>query len=327
METFAVALDDCPRPLRSPLEIEAAMRRLQRKNLLDLPLPASGNTHHRWRALAAVGAFDLSLAKIYEGHTDAVAILAELRRPQPDGLWGVWAADHPALGLIFHEGHLTGRKEWCSGAAIVDQALVTAWTREKEPVLVRVALSQKEIALAEGGWRAVGMAGSQSIAATFAGARAEVIGEPNEYGCRPGFWHGGAGIAAVWYGATVAIADALVGSGRVGRDAHAAAHLGAMDSELRAARALLVETASWIDENPKADATAVALRLRATVEAAANDVLLRTGRALGPAPLCSDAIHAQRCADLPVFLRQSHAERDLAALGLSMAGDSTGWAL
>ena len=37
--------------------------------------------------------------------------------------------------------------------------------------------------------------------------------------------------------------------------------------------------------------------------------------ALGPAPLALDPVHAARVADLTLYLRQHHAERDLAALG------------
>jgi len=39
--------------------------------------------------------------------------------------------------------------------------------------------------------------------------------------------------------------------------------------------------------------------------------LSRTARALGPGPLCQDAGHAQRVAELAIYVRQSHAERDL----------------
>ena len=35
--------------------------------------------------------------------------------------------------------------------------------------------------------------------------------------------------------------------------------------------------------------------------------------------MVTDATHAQRVADLTVYVRQSHAERDLAALGLLAA--------
>ena len=48
---------------------------------------------------------------------------------------------------------------------------------------------------------------------------------------------------------------------------------------------------------------------------AADEAITRTGRALGPGPLCQDGRHAQRVADLSIYIRQSHAERDLAELG------------
>src|SRR5256885_6384264 len=44
-----------------------------------LPLPGRGHTLQRWRALAEVAAHSLGLAKLYEGHTDALAILSELQ--------------------------------------------------------------------------------------------------------------------------------------------------------------------------------------------------------------------------------------------------------
>jgi hypothetical protein len=81
------------------------------------------------------------------------------------------------------------------------------------------------------------------------------------------------------------------------------------------AAALLRETAAAIDADPYADTSTAALRVRLAVEAAATTVLTQVTRALGAAPLCRDADFARLAADLPVFLRQSHAERDLAALG------------
>ena len=42
-----------------------------------LPLPGKGNTAERHRRLFKIGREDLSLAKLAEGHWDALAILAE----------------------------------------------------------------------------------------------------------------------------------------------------------------------------------------------------------------------------------------------------------
>jgi hypothetical protein len=171
------------------------------------------------------------------------------------------------------------------------------------------------------------MAASESGSIGFERVAATALGSPGDYVSRPGFWQGGAGIAAVWYGGMKAIAAELANSPKLHSDAHLAAHLGAVDVALRSSRVMLVEAAEWIDANPKDDASALALRVRAGIEAAAQEVLLRTGRALGPGPLCGNAEHAQRCADLPVFLRQNHAEHDLAALGQRIASDLSAWQL
>ena len=66
---------------------------------LDLPLPGAGATRDRWAAFADLAGEDLSLARLGEGHGDAVAILAELGGPraEPGSRWGVWAANRPAL--------------------------------------------------------------------------------------------------------------------------------------------------------------------------------------------------------------------------------------
>ncbi len=326
-EAFTATLQEMARPFRSVEEVGFAMRRLIEAGLADLPFPGERRTLERWRALAAVGALDLSLAKLYEGHTDALAILAELGGKKSDGLWAVWAAEPPDGRVTLRNGTLSGRKQWCSGAAVMDHAILSAWTEAGEPILARVSLKQPGVTIEVGGWNAVGMAASESVAVVFDEARGAVVGATGDYVTRPGFWQGGAGIAAVWYGGAVAIARRLSSSKRVIDDPHAAAHLGAVDTTLRGAKALLVETAAWIDSHPTDNASAAALRLRACIEAAAHEILLRTGRALGPGPLCGDAIHAQRCADLPVFLRQSHAEDDLSALGRAVRNDCSGWEL
>ncbi|WP_052307315.1 hypothetical protein [Burkholderia gladioli] len=105
------------------------------------------------------------------------------------------------------------------------------------------------------------------------------------------------------------------------------AHLGAADVALAASRALLREAAQAIDADPRTDAMALALRTRAAAEQAAEAVLRAALRGLGAAPLCRDRWFARMAADLPVFVRQSHAERDLAALGTALAKAPGDWRL
>lgn len=65
----------------------AALKALQEEGLDQLPLPGSGQTLERFSRLAQVAGHDLRLCKLFEGHTDALAIIAELNSPLPP-----WAA-------------------------------------------------------------------------------------------------------------------------------------------------------------------------------------------------------------------------------------------
>ncbi len=290
-----------------------------------LPLPGGGRTLERWDALAQVAAANLSLVKLYEGHTDALAILAELgadpeKVPRSGARWAVWAAENPHTPLMAStrggaELVLHGRKDWCSGASAVTHALVTTSTANGESLLAAVGLAQPGIHVDSSDWRAVGMARTGTAALTFDGARAWPIGRPGSYLARPGFWHGGAGIAACWLGAARVLADVVRESVARRDDPHARAHLGTMMVALQSARALMRTVASRIDLQPAFPHRPLVMCLRASAESAAQLVLTHAGRALGAAPYCKDATFARHAADLPVFLRQSHAERDLATIG------------
>jgi hypothetical protein len=157
---------------------------------------------------------------------------------------------------------------------------------------------------------------------------AQAIGDPGDYLQRPGFWHGGIGIAACWYGAAREIGEQLRQQCARREEPHSLASLGAVDSALHAAAQALRVSALDIDSNPHANAELLARRVRAVVEDAAEQVIRETGRALGAGPFCKDPHFARLAADLPVYLRQSHAERDLAALGRLIAQHPReGWAL
>lgn len=310
-----------------------SLRRLVDAGLGSLPLPGHGATLTRWRALAAVASHDLSTVKLYEGHTDALAIMAELdaAAPPPGSLWGVWCAEGPDAVLALDDAGetLDGSKAWCSGARGITHALVSCRDGAGAARIAAVALDQPGVRITDEGWHAVGMAATNSVAVEFDGARAIVLGGPRAYLDRPGFWHGGAGIAACWYGAATSLAERLRTAMQERPDEPVRlAQLGAIDTSLSAAGAMLRETAALIDAAPHDDTMVAALRVRLAVEAAAQEVLTLTGRALGAGPLCREPRFARMAADLPVFLRQSHAERDQAAVGGAVAAQPTSpWAL
>src|SRR4051812_21053710 len=78
--------------------------------LLELPAPGCGSTSERFRGLVEIGRLDPDVARLPEAHVDAQAILVELTGEPADRslpalvagphrrrLWGVWAANPPAL--------------------------------------------------------------------------------------------------------------------------------------------------------------------------------------------------------------------------------------
>jgi hypothetical protein len=330
--------------LLSRLDVEtspgSALRALIAAGLDQLPMPGSGATIDRWRCLAAVARHDLALVKLYESHVDALSILRELggdRTPRPGDAYAVWASESRADPLTIRETGIeavavAGRKAWCSGAASVDRGLMTATDRDGRRCLVEVELRSPGVSIDGSLWRAVGMRESASAEIACDQVPARRIGPPGWYLERPGFWHGGAGIAACWFGAASQI-GARVRDLQDGRDdVHALAHLGAIDGELGQGAALLREAAAWIDAHPRGDAGRIALRARTSIADMAERVIGHAMRAIGPGPLCNEAALARLVADLPIFVRQSRGEHDRVGLARLLLADADeaatpGWSL
>ncbi|WP_375485577.1 acyl-CoA dehydrogenase [uncultured Jatrophihabitans sp.] len=291
-----------------------------------LPLPGAGDTVARWATLAELGRANLTVARVVEAHADALAVLAESGRDLHDErrTWGVFAAEAPGVRLVADPADdgrvtLTGVKPWCSLGGALDAALVTAHTGD-ERGLFAVDLRRDDVrAEPSDRWVARGLRTVVSGPVTFSATPAEPVGAPGWYLRRAGFAWGGIGVAACWLGGARGVADALwAGSRRRDLDD---LHRGTVDAALFAAQSALAAAAREVDApvdpaaGPAADPEVLALRVRAAVADCVETVLRQVGHALGPTPLAFDAEHAARVADLTLYVRQHHAERDLAELG------------
>ncbi|WP_234003960.1 acyl-CoA dehydrogenase [Nocardiopsis sp. SBT366] len=303
--------------------VAASFARAVRSGDLDLPLPGGGDTRRRWRVLRDLAREDLSLARLAEGHVDAMAILAELGAapPRHGQLWGVWAAHPPGPNVtartVDGSWRLSGVKPFCSGARTCTHALVSAEVDQGERRLFAVATAGA--GPVGGTWASAGMAASDTLTFGFDDVPAEAVGSPGAYVRRPGFHHGGAGVAACWLGGAVAVSAPLAArAARETADVHTRTAWGSVDRDLHAAAAVLGRAADEIDADPE-DALERAAprtaRARAVVAGVCGDVLRRTGEALGAGPPAADPEYARAAADLAVYLRQHHADRDLAELG------------
>lgn len=293
--------------------------------------------------LASLGAGDLTVARVVEPHLDALAILrqAAQRDRGVDGswpsasaprgsTWGVYAAHAPGAHLDAHavggEWMLSGVKPWCSLADQLSHALITAHIDQSRRQVFAVDLSHPGVRVSDDPWVSRGLAAVRSTALQLDAVPAVPVGPPGWYLDRPGFSWGGVGVAAVWFGGACALAQRVLEAARRREpDQLALLHLGRLDLALQGAELALRAAADRIDSGEATGAVGelVAARARSTVAAATEFALAETARALGPAPLTSDEEHARRVADLSVYVRQHHGERDVARVGSLLVGPTS----
>lgn len=312
-----------------------------------------------WELLAAVAARDVATARMLEPHLDALGILDEARHAGidvdldaigagPSSSWGVFAAEGADVRLDAAEGPdgwtLTGTKPWCSLAARVSHALVTAWVGPRERRLFAVSLRAPGVSARPGPWHSRGLSDIVSAPVDFDGVPAVPVGAAGWYLRRPGFARGGVGVAACWWGGAFPLREALRAAA-AGEEADqlAAVHVGRVDVALWSARAALREAAAGFDagdagsENTGGETVQagersaasppklLAARTRAVVADAVETVLTTAAHALGPLPLVADEEYARRVADLQIYVRQHHAERDLARIGAGVGKAGAAW--
>jgi alkylation response protein AidB-like acyl-CoA dehydrogenase len=304
------------------MNAERLAERLKQIVVEQLPLPGAGNTAERHSRLMQIGREDLSLAKLAEAHWDAVAILAEAgRQPTRGALYAVWASEIPGKALRLEETdkgyQIIGSKMFCSGAGLVDRVLVAVGSPESRLVEVDLRKNSENIEGDMSAWATEAFRLTQTGAVTFrdAGVTAEdLIGDTGWYVNRSGFWHGACGPAACWAGGVAALVDFAMESSR--DDPHTLAHLGAMNANIWTMKSCLDIAGREIDEKPENCAAAQirALQLRHLVEQACTDTLRRFARAYGPHPLSMNQDISRRYQEAELYLRQSHAERDLESL-------------
>ena len=299
---------------------------------LSGPVAAEASTRDLWEAFATLGSNDLGVVRAVEPHLDAVGILAQARMEPGDGTWGVFAAeggDDPLRASPGDAVTLSGTKAWCSLADRLDSALVTATTSTGQKQLYAVDLKHPGVRVAPASWMARGLSEIPSGPVGFSVVPATPVGGPGWYLERPGFAFGGIGVAACWFGGAVGIgrtvhAAAASSAAAAEPDPFLLAHLGAIDDLLQSCRRALLEATQLVGD-PSTDGRLLAKRVRARVAKSCEEIIERAGHALGPAPLALDEAHAKRVADLQLYVRQHHAERDDESLGRAIAEAPAPW--
>ncbi len=285
-----------------------------------LPLPGSGDTSQRFRALRQMSAKNPSVGRLLEAHCDAQAIFTDANVVIPaNSALAVWAsssisrvtAQTTRYGLL-----LNGTQNFCGGAGIIDGALMTVSCKEGER-LVFVRMNQEGVTVDLSTWKTTAFSDASIGTVRLTNveiADTELVGHPHFYSARPGFWWGAVGVAACWAGITDRVIDMQrLRSTRC--DEIAAVSLGLQSALCWGIDASLDVAARIIDRRSSESAQVPALSARYQIAVAAGTILRSVENEAGPGPLAFNPGWVQAVSELRMALGQHHGDRDLRDLG------------
>ena len=272
--------------------------------------------------LRLLGSADLSVARIFEGHINAVSLVAkygdhdQLRllseRVAKGGLSAVWGADD-ANGLHVIDDKtpvLKGRKILASGAGFVTDPLVTA-TADGGQVMCLLHLTMNE-KVDLSAWQSLGMRSTATGAIELSGIPVNsenMIGKPGDFMRQPYFSGGAWRFCAAHVGATERLVDLfrdhLVDRGR-GEDAYQLQRLAQCVASAKTSRYWVDEAARRFSaEDPNSgNVVAFANLTRMVTERCALDVMEQVQRGVGLAAFIRPHPIERISRDLATYLRQ-----------------------
>lgn len=305
---------------------------LARSGLLLAPLPSelggddlvAGSSHAALATLLRqLGAADLSLGRLIEGHLNAVLLVRRYGTVEQvavlakaiatGGFSGVWGAEGtpPLEARRVGQGWmLTGGKMLASGAGFVTHPLVPV-TTDAGPVLMMPELRRGERADVSD-WTAQGMRATATGAVDLTGLVVPdeaVIGQPGDFTRQPAFSGGAWRFCAVHLGAAERLVDLLrhhlVTRGRVA-DPYQLQRVAQATTAVTTARFWIGEAARLLGEEDTPPETVVAFAnlTRGVTERAALDVLELVHRGVGLAGFLRPHPIERISRDLATYLRQ-----------------------
>ncbi|GJE36788.1 acyl-CoA dehydrogenase family protein [Methylobacterium persicinum] len=295
--------------------------------------------------LRLVGYGNLALGRVYEGHVNALQLIARYGTPtqrarlfadaREGHLFGVWNTDPPGECLRLGGDHrIRGVKTFASGAGFVTRALVTVKTAPDTAPLMLVVPLEPGSRADLSGWRAHGMRASATGTVDFEDITVtddEILGDWGNYHRQPVFSGGAWRFTAAQLGGIEAVFDAwrghLVATGRCG-DPHQLARMAEGAIAVEGARQWVGRAARIVAEDALAPERIVAFvnLARIAVERAGLDVLQLAQRSVGLQGFLRGHPLERLSRDLATYLRQPAPDRALttAAAEILQAGGLVG---
>ena len=273
--------------------------------------------------IRTIGGADLSIARLYEGHVNAVALICRYGAPRQQealalavsngAISAVWGAEDKIGLRAVKSGNdflLEGRKIFASGAGFVTRPLVTASSSQGQ-VLCLLHLNPGERADISG-WTAQGMRSTATGTMELSGlelAGDAVIGKPGDFTRQPWFSGGAWRFCAAHVGATERLVDLfrdhLVTHGR-SEDSYQLQRLAQCIAAAKTARFWVEEAARRLscEKGEPSSVVAFANLTRMVTERSALDVMEIVQRGAGLNAFLRPHPIERICRDLATYLRQ-----------------------
>ena len=283
--------------------------------------------------LKAVGRANLSVARIYEGHINALFLIHLFATTEQKKKWfadaadgclfGVWnTGNNEAIQMV--ENHtntleLRGKKTFASGAGLVNRALVTGYINSGNKSGWQMCIVNMNNRSNNGtdynSWKPLGMASSVSYTVDFTGYQGDVFnlfGEPDNYYQQP-FFSGGAirFCAAQLGGAEALFNNTVVYLKNLQRtdDAYQAVRIAEMATELASGNLWLQQSANnwdkWNEDVTKNNTLIAFINMtRTAIERICLRVIELSSKCIGARGLMQPYRMERIIRDLQFYLRQ-----------------------
>ena len=343
--------------------LELANAGLLAVSLPGQPLDALGqNTPALLHLLKRIGAANLAVGRVYEGHINALLLAQIYGTPQQQERWHYDVLQRQTLfsvwntqagdGIRIHavgggRYELEGCKTFCSGANWIDRPLITGelivdGQARGWQMCILPASAIDESTVDTQFWTPLGMRASASFKLDFTGVSItddDLLGKPGDYFRQPHFGGGAIRFAAVQLGGAQALLDATRDLLRsVGRtdDPFQKTRLAEMTIRVESGNLWLaqagVNTDNWqqqMTKNPEIGSelatktVAYANMTRTAIEAICLDVMRLAERSVGARGLLRPLPFERIHRDLTMYLRQPAPDATLADVGQYVSGQKT----
>ncbi len=310
---------------------------------LDLNGATAGSTRPLLRLLKTVGRGNLAAGRIFEGHVNALLLIAlygtgdQLSTFSSDAktgkIFGVWNTEAADGVKIFPNGEgkyrLEGAKTFASGTDFVTRPFVNCAFPDGGWQMCVVPMETVATKTDESWWQPLGMRATRSFKVDFRDVKLtsqNLIGEPGKYYRQPWFGGGAVRFAAVQLGGAESLFDETrkyLQTLKRTDDAFQRARLGEMAIRIESGNLWLTGAAAAFDtylqsEKTAADAERVLAytnMMRTAIESICTDIIALCQKCVGARGLMRPLLFERVIRDLSVYLRQPAPDAALADAG------------